>query len=336
MARNHQTVANKAAQYLQLLFMFMLPLLVLAQAQARYDTPYELYRDARSTTLTWERMVGGYILLILGTHMCLRGFRYYRVTICLSAFFFGALIIYSIFCNSTPKSGWNHQQIIYLFSMIGAGIIFAAVAFFFSRFAMWILTGLCFLCIAMYILAWRSGGLIHKRGGRIGLMVGLSVVGICLGLLVGRRLIIPCSAILGAYVTAIGLDLFARCGFIEGIAYFLKTDPTNVYMLTSNVSVMLGVGTGFAFFGMGFQFLCWRKHRRDLIAMGRTVHEFDDDWTVLGMKKRSVMPDPTYPAYPDNREPTPVITEKGTKKSWNPFKKNKGVEPAPVDTIPHA
>ncbi|KAF8954152.1 hypothetical protein BGZ46_003001, partial [Entomortierella lignicola] len=317
MEATNRLFANKAKASLQMLVTLMLPILIFAQLPPGVttttitttvtvtttttasptctgDSDYILYRDARAVSLTWERIVGGYILIIIGTYLALRGFRYYRVTIFLSGFLGGALIIYSIFLNVTPNRGWNHQQIIYLFSMIGGGLVFGILCFIFNRYAMWTVSGLSFFVIALYILSWREQGLIHKKGGRIALLVGCTVLGMVLGLLVGRRLIIPCSAIVGAYVAVMGVDFFARTGILIAISRFLKTDPLAYYRVTANTYVMLGILGGAALLSIVYQYFSWRQRRRSLIAKGRTIHEFDNDWTILGMKNPVIPPDPTY------------------------------------------
>ncbi|KAF9348318.1 hypothetical protein BGX26_000265 [Mortierella sp. AD094] len=283
MGANNHSIAKRAKITLQMLFILVLPILITAQsvvpvpttttttttaatttavapspttAPPEQDTDYELYRDARAVSLTWERMVGGYLLMAVGLQLSLRGFRHYR--------------------------------------------------------------------LSMFLAGFLGGGLIHKKGGRIALLVGTTVFGMLVGLFVGRRLIIPCSSIVGAYVTIIGLDFFARTGILIAIARFLKTDPMAYYRVTANAYVMLGVLGGFAVFSMVIQVLGWKKHRRSLVAKVHTIHEFDNDWTVIGIKGQAVRPDPTYPngGYGTTSTSRNNATVYNEKKPWNPSKRD--------------
>ncbi|KAF9112911.1 hypothetical protein BGX27_002576 [Mortierella sp. AM989] len=280
--------------------------------------------------LTWERMVAGFLAIAIGMPLTVRGFRHYRFTIFIHGFLGGALIVYSIFLNVEPDGGWDKRQIIYVFSSIAGGLVLGTICFIFHRYSMWTVSGLAGFCIAMYILGWKTDTLIHKKGGRIALLVASTVVGMIFGLFIGRRLIIPCSSIVGAYVTILGVDFFARTGFLENFAYSLKTDPKAFYRITTNVYVMLGVLAGFAILGMVIQTLAWKKHRRSLVAKGRTIHEFDNDWSFLRMKGQPVRPDPTYSSggygVTSNARNDVVYNEKKPwnpfQKRWNPFKKS--------------
>ncbi|KAF9176712.1 hypothetical protein BGZ51_009773 [Haplosporangium sp. Z 767] len=317
---------------LQMLSLFLLPLL--AYAQQPNEPPNDPLESGTSISLTWQRIVAGFILLLIGIILTFRGYRHYRLTMFLAGFIAGCVIVYSILINIEPASGWSYRQIIYLFASMAGGFVLGAFCWLFHRFTTWILSGLAGLVVALYILAWRDGGLIHKRGGLIGLLVGATALGMILGLFLGRRVLIPASAILGAYLTIIGIDFFARTGFTESISRFFTTNPTTDYRLTTNLYIMLGVTGGLMLLGILFQLFAWRRRNRFLVAQGRTLHDYGNDWTILGRKRHHPPPDPTYAhggynnsGYNDGYNPNvatpaqPVYTEK--KKHWNPFKKNK-------------
>ncbi|KAG0263741.1 hypothetical protein BG011_008170 [Mortierella polycephala] len=332
MGITRRTIASKLmGTLLQMLSLFLLPLV--AYAQQPDDSSGDQLGEGRSISLTWQRIVAGFILLLIGIILTFRGYRYYRFTMFLAGFIAGCIILYSILTNVEPASGWNYSEIIYLFACIGAGLLLGAFCWLFNRFTTWVLGGLAGLVVALYILAWRSEGLIRKKGGRIGLLVGATALGMILGLFLGRRILIPASAILGAYLTITGIDLFARTGFTESIYRFFTTDATVDYRLTTNLYIMLGVIGGLILLGILFQMLAWRHRNRSLVAQGRTLHDYDDDWTILGRKHHQPRPDPTYAsgdynntAYNDGYNAsaaTPVEPVYSEKKSWNPFKKNK-------------
>ncbi|KAF9988625.1 hypothetical protein BGZ75_009049 [Mortierella antarctica] len=256
----------------------------------------------------------------------------------LAGFIAGCVIIYSILTNVEPAEGWARRQIIYVFSCIGGGLVLGFVCWLLHRFTIWILGGVTGLAIALYILAWRNEGLIRSKGGRVGLLVGASCLGLIVALFMGRRVLIPATAIVGAYITVIGIDLFARTGFSESIKRFFTTDSNVNYTLTTNLYIMLGCVAGLILLGLIFQTLSWRHRQRALIAQGRTVHNYDNDWSLCGRRRnRTVRPDPTYPdghynnMYGHDPNAVPVTTAPRTgvdntvyteKRHWNPFKKH--------------
>jgi hypothetical protein len=240
--------------------------------------------------------------------------------------------VYSILINVEPRQGWDYSQIIYVFSCIGGGLLVGAICFILNRFTVWVLGGLAGLVTALYILAWRSEGLIRSRGGRIGLLVGASVVGIILGLLMGHRILIPATAIIGAYISILGLDLFARTGFTESVKKFFTNSDHVYYYLNTNLYIMLGAVGGLIVLGALFQIFLWRRRQQMLVALGRTLHGHEKVWSLFGARSRTVRPDPTYPSgsysapngyngYSGYSNETVVPVNE--KKSWNPFKKSK-------------
>ncbi|KAF9582490.1 hypothetical protein BGW38_000142 [Lunasporangiospora selenospora] len=235
MGTSRWTVAARWKGILQLLFFCALP--ILAKAQQPDDGSND---GGTAIELTWERIVAGLVLMLIGVIFTFRGYRHFNFTMFLAGFIAGCVIVYSVFINVEPTQGWNYSQIIYVFGCIGGGLILGTLCFILHRYTAWLLGAVTGLTIALYILAWRSGGLIRSKGGRIGLLAGASALGVVIGLIFGRRILIPASAIVGAYIFVVGLDLFARTGFSESIAKFFTTNSTVDYQLNTNLYIMLG------------------------------------------------------------------------------------------------
>ncbi|KAF9548258.1 hypothetical protein EC957_007027 [Mortierella hygrophila] len=340
-------IAARLMVPLQILILFMLPLLALAQDPSNGNDNDS--GDSNSTSLTWQRIVAGVILMLIGIILTFRGYRHYRFSMFLAGFIVGCVVVYSILVNVEPQQGWDHRQVIYVFSCLGGGLLLGAICWLLNRFTVWILGALAGLTVALYILAWRSGGLIHSYGGRIALLVGASGLGLLLALFLGRRILIPATAIVGAYITVLGLDLFARTGFSESIKSFFTSNDSVDYQLNTNLYIFLGVIGGLIILGILFQTLSWRHRQQRLIALGRSSHNHDDDWSLYGYRSRAARPDPTYPdgsysapngtdlapndggynnehhngattANYENNVDTPAHVNE--KKHWNPFKKS--------------
>ncbi|KAG0213913.1 hypothetical protein BGX33_002597 [Mortierella sp. NVP41] len=224
--------------------------------------------------------------------------------------------MYSILANVEPSQGWDRRQIIYVFSCLGGGLLLGAICWLLNRFT----------------------GLIRKRGGRIGLLVGASVLGLLLALVMSRRILIPATAIVGAYISVVGLDLFARTGFSESIKNFFTNKNRVNYTLTTNLYIMLGVVGGLIVLGVLFQSLSWRHRQRSLIAQGRSLHKHDSDWSLCGsgpgplvqtllilMEVMSPVLDKGYPS-------GTATTHVNKKKRWNPFKKGDKTKTTTITT----
>ncbi|KAF9103321.1 hypothetical protein BGX29_003499 [Mortierella sp. GBA35] len=72
----------------------ILPLFALAQQQQpqqpnngrQPDVLDDLLGDGRSINLTWQRIVAGFVLLLIGIIITFRGYRHYRFTMFLAGF----------------------------------------------------------------------------------------------------------------------------------------------------------------------------------------------------------------------------------------------------------
>ncbi|ORZ13019.1 hypothetical protein BCR41DRAFT_371715 [Lobosporangium transversale] len=351
----NRPLANRMMGSLHIFLTYMLPLLVLAQQQQ--PPPTQPDGNGQSSDLTWQKIVAGFVLLLVGIILSFRGYRYYRTSMFLAGFIAGCVIVYSIFKSFEPDSGWKHRQIIYVFGCIGGGLLIGSICWLFYHYAAWMLGAVAGLAVALYILGWRNGGLIRSKGGRVGLLAGASALGLIFGLLLGRKILIPASAIVGAYVAILGVDLFAHTGFVDSVRRFFSSDSRIDYNLTTNLYIMLGVVGGLMLLGFLFQVFSWRRQRKLMKEQGRDTYEYEKDWTPFGQRKpRAIRPDSTYPdgrqsEYNDrysgynsynnynnynNPANAPVAsTSAGTalrdnqqehyneKSSWNPLKKNK-------------
>ncbi|KAF9971503.1 hypothetical protein BGZ73_005547 [Actinomortierella ambigua] len=291
-----------------------------------------LLSTGQAYALTWQRIVAGVVLITVGSILCFRGWRHFRFTMFLAGFIAGVIIVYSVLYNVQPQQGWNHSAIIFVFGCIAGGIVLGFLCWLLHRFTIAILGGLSGLVIALYILSWRDEGVIRSTSGRIGLMVGASALGLLIGLALGRRILIPATAIVGAYMSIVGLDLMARAGFNDSIHKFFTSNPNVQYHLTTNLYIMLGLVGGLMILGFLIQTFAWNRRRRLLLSQNRNPNH-DNGWTVFGGTHPNANQGAAQPsAYQGNYDHGVVFGPNGVadqnvvyteKKSWNPFKKNK-------------
>lgn len=89
MRTKNRSVANRLMGSPQILL--MLPLLALAQ-QPDQSPDSQLGND-RSISLTWERIVAGFVLLLIGIILTFRGYRHHRFTMFLAGFIAGCTML---------------------------------------------------------------------------------------------------------------------------------------------------------------------------------------------------------------------------------------------------
>ncbi|CAG8570049.1 2123_t:CDS:2 [Paraglomus brasilianum] len=121
--------------------------------------------------------------------------------------------------NAEPSDGYGGSQgasdAIYLVVSIVVGLVFGALALCFSTLVVWVLGGLAGYAIALFILSFGTGGLIHDRAGRIIFIIAFIIAGVILTILFTNMAIIIGTAFIGAFSIILGIDMFARTGFAE-------------------------------------------------------------------------------------------------------------------------
>ncbi|KAF8931145.1 hypothetical protein BGZ47_000226, partial [Haplosporangium gracile] len=91
----NRSIAARLTVTLQILILLTLPFLALAQdpsngnGENQPDASNDLLGDGRSISLTWQRIVAGFILILVGIILTFRGYRHYRFTMFLAGFIVG-------------------------------------------------------------------------------------------------------------------------------------------------------------------------------------------------------------------------------------------------------
>ncbi|KAF9976443.1 hypothetical protein BGZ73_008578 [Actinomortierella ambigua] len=230
--------------------------------QNSVDEYFRQYYNSTNAPLTWQRCVGGGILLAIGLYLTLFGYRFQRFTLLLTGFIGGVIAAYAILVNVEPEQQWSNRVLVYCAVCIAAGLFIGLLMLLLNRWAIWVLGGAGGLCLGVFILSWRNGTLIHSGAGRIGLMVGCAALGLLLGLVVGPYIIVFASVLLGGYMFTIGLDLFLRTGFMENYKNMFSTSNTANYTLNGGIYGMLGVVSLMYLLGLLIQLPLYIRHLR--------------------------------------------------------------------------
>ncbi|KAF9426899.1 hypothetical protein BGZ94_005820 [Podila epigama] len=212
--------------------------------------------------LTWQRIISGAVLMVVGLVLSLYGFRYLRFSLLLTGFVGGAIAAFAILTNTEPTPEWSHRILIYVAVCVAAGLLVGLIMLGLNKYASWILGGAGGLALGVYILSWREGGLIHNTAGRIGLMAGSAALGMFLSTFLGSLTVIFCTVLVGGYMFTLGLDMFLRTGFLENYKNLFRTGSKVPYQLYGGIYGMLGVLSLMFLLGYLFQIPLYFMHKR--------------------------------------------------------------------------
>lgn len=222
--------------------------------------------------LTVQGAIAGVILIILGLFLCFFGARFFRVTMFLIGFYFFGNITYVAMANG----GVSSSTLLLVISII-VGIVGGLLMVCCSRLGVAVLGALALYSLGLWILGWKSGGLITSSVGRGIFLAVLVIVGFIIGFIREHETVIVGTAILGAYSFVAGVDFFARTGFIQQTNSFINS-KTNIDNRVGTVSgsqiALLVTFIVLALLGMFVQFRWWgrRTFRPAPVAGGNVVY----------------------------------------------------------------
>ncbi|GES78936.1 hypothetical protein GLOIN_2v1616024 [Rhizophagus clarus] len=177
-------------------------------------------------SLTPHQIVTGVILIVTGIIFCFFGRRVYKLTLFLIGFYIGTIIAWIVISNAGGFKSAAGETILLIVSL-AIGFVVGSIFMCCSSVAIWLLGALAGYAFALFILAWRSDGLIHSNAG---------------------------TAFIGAYAIILGIDLFVRTGFAQSVRAFLDRNDDTPYATNTKVYLMLAGMLGFFIVGSLFQF----------------------------------------------------------------------------------
>jgi len=127
-----------------------------------------------------------------------------------------------------------------------------------STVAIWFLGALAGYVLAMFILSWASGGVIHNKAGRIIFIIVLTLIGLIIACCFKNALIIYGTALIGAYAIILGVDMFARTGFAQSVRAFMDGQNDADYETNTKVYIMLVAMLVLFLLGSLFQYRYYR------------------------------------------------------------------------------
>lgn len=215
--------------------------------------------DAPGGKLTAHAIIVGIILILTGIIFCFFGRRVYRITLFLIGFYIGAIITWIAFTNGVGTSSTATHTIALIVSL-AVGFVVGLIFMICSTVAIWFLGALAGYVLAMFILSWASGGVIHSKPGRIIFIIILILIGLIVACCFKNPLIIFGTALIGAYAIILGIDMFARTGFAQSVSAFMDGNHDTNYETNTKVYIMLVAMVVLFILGSLFQYRYFRAH----------------------------------------------------------------------------
>ncbi|KAG0049701.1 hypothetical protein BGZ83_005472 [Gryganskiella cystojenkinii] len=207
--------------------------------------------------LSVQSGIAGVILIICGFLLCFFGYRLFHVTMFLIGFYFFGNIAYIGMANG----GVTSETLLLVISIV-VGIFGGLLLICCSRLGVAILGALALYSLGLWILGWKSGGLITSGVGRGIFLAVLVIIGLILGFVREREVVIIGSAILGAYSFVLGVDFFAQTGFAGAASSFINSKApidNRAGSLSGKEYALLATFIVMALLGMAVQFYAWGR-----------------------------------------------------------------------------
>ncbi|KAF9544674.1 hypothetical protein EC957_011781 [Mortierella hygrophila] len=207
--------------------------------------------------LSVQAGIAGAILIITGLILCFFGNRFFRVCMFLIGFYFFGNVSYIGMANG----GVTSETLLLVVSIV-VGILGGLLLVCCSRLGVAILGALALYSLGLWILGWKSGGVITSSVGRGIFLAVLAILGFILGFVREHETVIIGSAILGAYAFVAGVDLYAHTGFIQQTDSFINSKSNvggRVGSLSGEQIALLVTFIVLALIGMAVQFRMWGR-----------------------------------------------------------------------------
>ncbi|KAF8951739.1 hypothetical protein BGZ46_003809 [Entomortierella lignicola] len=226
------------------------------------DTPFKI---------TVQAGIAGAILIILGLIFCFFGARFFHITMFLVGFYFFANIVYIGMANGGVTS-----STLLLVIAIVAGICGGLLLVCCSRLGVAVLGALALYSLGLWILGWKSGGIISSSSGRAILLGVLAAVGFIVGFIRERETVIIGTSLIGAYSIVAGIDFYTHTGFVDDADSFINSKNTINRRVGNLSAAEYGLMVAFivlALLGMAAQFKWWgrRTFRPTVVASSNEV-----------------------------------------------------------------
>ncbi|KAJ3010680.1 hypothetical protein HKX48_007240 [Thoreauomyces humboldtii] len=196
----------------------------LAQSGSDVDNDVE---NARK--IIAQKAVLGALTIVVGLILLIVGQRIWKATLFFCGFFITGLAGYILLVHFEPSSGYDHRQTVLLLGSLACGMVGGGIALCLWKLGLVALGATAGFLFGMFLLSWKSNGLVSGTNGRIILLSICTGIGAILAVVLQKRLLIVGTSIAGAYSVIFGIDCFAQTGFTQSVNNFLSSPSTVNY-----------------------------------------------------------------------------------------------------------
>lgn len=166
-------------------------------------------------------VIWGVAGIVVGSIFLFFGVKIFRTAVGLAgfgAFGLGAYIFVGQIYMAAEIARTSTNELIRYGVSLAAGAFGGFVAIWLWKVALVSLGALGGLALAIYILSWKSNGLVSKPSHRTIVLSSFGVVGVVAAMFLEKSVIILATSLIGAIGVSFGIDVFAETGFNKAIA----------------------------------------------------------------------------------------------------------------------
>ncbi|KAI8333549.1 hypothetical protein BC941DRAFT_339478, partial [Chlamydoabsidia padenii] len=145
--------------------------------------------------------------------------------------------------NDKPSDGYSRNAITMFIVPFSVGIVGGLFGYYFWKLSICLVALLGGLTLALYICCWKEDLVIPSVNGRIGFLIGCPLLMMLLMLIKEKQVILFSVSFSGAFVSILGIDLFAHTGYIQSHWHLLVTHPppfTQSFIIVRLMYIMQG------------------------------------------------------------------------------------------------
>ncbi|KAJ3173285.1 hypothetical protein HDU88_004747 [Geranomyces variabilis] len=211
--------------------------------------------NALANHVTVQSAVAAVVLIIAGSLVLFFGHRLFYPTLFVGGFFTFASLAYVIIVNAEPTSGYSNRSTLILCVVLVAGIIGGLLSVCLVKLGITLVGAAGGFAFALFVLSWRSGGVIESDLGRAIFIIACIIVGAIVIHFVIKSALIVLTSIAGAFGITLGIDFFARTGFAQTVqAILIKRTIVESDVSQGKVAALLVTTAVLAAIGMVVQF----------------------------------------------------------------------------------
>ncbi|KAJ3097508.1 hypothetical protein HDU96_000368 [Phlyctochytrium bullatum] len=224
--------------------------------------------------LTGGQGILGVIAIAIGVFFLSLGYRFYKPVIFLVGFLTTGIGGYVLLVHVEPSGGYPSREYVILFGSIGIGLIGrlhrkyprlipsflnpkgGGILLCLRRLSVFLIGAVGGFFLSMFILGWRTNGLIESGWGRAIFILIVIIACVAAAFWLEKHVVIAATSLTGSYLVVFGIDCYAHVGFREASGNFLSTRSVNSndYDLNPKVIAMASTVVVLTLLGMIVQY----------------------------------------------------------------------------------